>query len=182
MFYSPPRWPDSISLMWLTWGKQDTRLASNGRQTQRLCSTAINVLAQCQFEKVIASFFRDSFGHNSDHRFKVNENVKTVNRSLIENHLMQRFFSSNIHYASRDTGTIDSTLIYIPSTDWKTSYRSRDIIALIFEIRFVYFVTENNRSHLTKTHHLSDLSRLHPLVRLTQVLLTRSGSNLMLSC
>jgi len=103
---------------------------------------------------------------------------------------MLRFFSSNIHYTSRNTGTIDSdikpsTLIYIRSTshtDWKTSYRSRDIIVLIFENRFVYFVTENKRSHLTKTHHLSDLSRLHALVRLTQVLLTRCGSNLMLSC
>lgn len=68
---------------------------------------------------------------------------------------MLRFFSSNIHHASRNTGTIDSeikpsTLIYIPSTshtDWETSCRSRDIIVLIFEIHFVNFVTENKRFH-----------------------------------
>ena len=62
---------------------------------------------------------------------------------IYDHFIMLRFFSSNIHYASRNTGTIDSeikpsTLIYIPSTshtDWETSYRSRDIIVPIFEIQ-----------------------------------------------
>lgn len=71
---------------WIKW-QTDTTALSN---------SYINILAQCrapsnQFEKVIASFSQDSHGHNSDHCFKVNENVKTVNRSSVEKDFINNY-------------------------------------------------------------------------------------------